>query len=138
MKDRDFLERINERLECELEDYFEKKIEPVPNMTIQDAEIIDLFLHSMKSLKTIMAMDGYDDEEKYSGSRYYPQTGYSGDHNYPIRNNYSGRRDSMGRYSRDSEKEDMMHKLDGMMRNAKSEDEAISIKSAMDALSRLK
>lgn len=127
-------ERICDRLECELDDYF-NKIASSQNMNLQDAEIIDLFLHSLKSIKTIMAMEGYTDAG-YSGSKYMGAT-YTMPNSYSARN-YSGRRDSMGRYSRDSEKEELMHKLSGMMQNAKSDDEAMAFQSAMDALSRTK
>lgn len=129
-------EKICDRLDCELDDYFHKQIVNAPSMNLQDAEIIDLILHSLKSIKTIMAMEGYEEPTEYSGSRYMPNT-YSGTRNYSGRN-YSGRRDSMGRYSRDSEKEEMMHKLDTMMQNAKTEEEAMALRSTMDALARVK
>ena len=134
MNKMEFYEQICDRLDCELDDYFAKKIDSSPNMTLQDAEIIDLFLHSLKSIKTIMAMEGYDANRGYSGSRY---TSNYGGRNFSERN-YSGRRDSMGRYSRDSEKEDVMQKLETMLQNAKSEDEEIAIRGTIDALSRVK
>ena len=128
-------EKLEDRLECELEDY-SNKIENSANMTIQDAEIMDLFLHSLKSLKTIMAMEGYAEDSGYTGSRYAANT-YSGNHNAPTRN-YYGRRENTGRYSRDSEKEDLMRKLDGMVQKAASDEDAMAIRNTIDILSRSK
>lgn len=116
---------FNERLTKELEELY-KKIERSPQISPSDLEIADTLLHSLKSLKTVMAMDSHDDN-RYSGtsisSRYYRPL-YSGDH--------------MTRYSNDSEKTTMMDRLEDMMRNARSEDEAVRIKDAMDAVSRLR
>ena len=120
-----------ERLENELCDQY-KKVEGSKQMSPSDLEITDTLAHTIKSLKTIMAMDEkyYD---RYSGTRMYPD-----DRDYRSRVSYSGRRDSNGRYSRDSEKEDMIRHLEGMMNNVRTDDEAVSIRNAIDAVSRIR
>lgn len=96
-----------------------------------DIEIMDMLLHSIKSAKTTMAMLESEDrnsDSRYSGNRYsHPR--------YEAR--YSGKRDSMGRYTRDSEKSDIINRLEGMMNNARTEDDAVAIKSAIDTVKRL-
>lgn len=78
-----------------------------------DADYIDKLTHSLKSIKSVMAMDEADMYDGYSGERGYPRggmmRGYSRDGGYSNGYDYSygpgrgrgsnARRDSMGRYS---------------------------------------
>ena len=73
-----------------------------------DVEYIDKLTHTLKSIKTTMAMidaeeNGYSHDGYYNGStnmnrsgRYFPGHGYS----YARGRGSNARRDSMGRYSR--------------------------------------
>lgn len=118
-----------ECFEKELEDHL-KKIDKSSPIAPSDIEIADTLWHGVKSIKTVEAMlDKPYSEERYSGSYRMP---YSSDY-------YSGRgRDSMGRYTRDSEKAEMMGMLENKMRTVRTEEEAIAIRDAMDAISRLR
>ena len=123
----DLLYRTCSQVEKELEENY-ARIEKSTQVAPSDIEIRDTLLHSLKSIKTVEAMTESDIRYGYSGSRYPRMT-------YP---DYSGKRDSMGRYSRDTEKEDMMNRLNDMMRDVRTEDEAMAIRNAMDAVSRLR
>lgn len=128
------LELAHKYCECfekELEDHLKKIDKPNP-IAPADIEIADTLWHGLKSLKTVEAMlDKSYGEERYSGSYRMPTTRPS--------DYYSGRgRDSMGRYTRDNDKAEMMGMLEDKMRSARTEDEAIAIRDAMDAISRLR
>lgn len=136
MKNIELLNHICDRFEKELEDQF-RKIDKVPTPSSSDIEITDMLLHSLKTIAVLKSMEEHEysgDDYEYSGSRYTER--YS--NRYPYMRNYSGKRDSMGRYSRDDEKNDMMSRLEDMMHNVRSEDQAIAIKDAMDAVSRIR
>lgn len=80
--------------------------------TKEDLEIIDLLTHSIKSIDTVIAMS----ESQYRGESGFKMPNY-------VRNSFGGlssapRRDSMGRYSRDT---DMMADLHELMSRAKDE-----------------
>lgn len=128
----DLIHKYCERYEKELDDQFHK-IEKAPAMSPSDVEIIGELWRTMKAIKTVESMVSYDERGGYSGttSVRFPRIRHSDD--------YSGRsRDSMGRYTRDSEKSEMIRMLEDKMRNVRSEDEAIAIQDAMDAISRLR
>lgn len=87
------------------------------DMTGGDVEYIDRLTHTLKSIKTTMAMM---DSEGYSG---YGNMGGNSSRYYP--GNYSGRgrrRDSMGRYSRNrgrySGNDEMVDQLRELMEDA--------------------
>ena len=127
------LELAHKYCECfekELEDHLKKIDKPTP-IAPSDIEIADTLWHGVKSMKTVEAMlEKSYGEERYSGSYRMPVT--RSDY-------YSGRgRDSMGRYTRDNDKAEMMGMLEEKMRNVRTEDEAIAIRDAMDAISRLR
>lgn len=82
-------------------------------------DAIDKLTHSIKSIKTIEAMDDGGYSNGYSGESYFGDGGYSGARG----RGRNARRDSMGRYSRDGysnrrgysrdgEKEQLMQELD--------------------------
>lgn len=125
----ELLDRVCDRLSKELEDQI-RKIDKLPQMTPQDLEIVDTILHGIKSLETVKAMKESGYSSGYSG---YKMT-YSS--RYP---DYSGRsRDSMGRYSGHDDRGELMERLDEMMRNARSDEEARAIQDAMNSLSRVR
>ena len=131
----ELLERLCDRIEKELDEQYHK-IEKASQISPSDLEITDTLLHALKSLKTVMAMEESDSRYSggYSGARYRNEY-YS---HYPSVNDYSGSRDSMGRYSRDDEKSDVIARLEGMMRNVHNESDALSIKDAINAVNRIR
>ena len=83
--------------------------------TREDLEIIDLLTHSIKSVDTVIAMN---------------EAGYSDKSDHYL----SGKRDSMGRYSRDDEHEGMMRDLHSLMRSAKDEETRMKFQRFIDDL----
>ena len=119
------LEGFCELIEGELCD-LHAKLSKNNTMTTADAELMDTLLHSLKSDKTVLAMLEYSDSDErgYSGRSY----------------NVTGRYDdgySVHRYSRDSEKEDMIRKLEMKLDHARTEAEAMAIRDAIKAISRM-
>ena len=78
-------------------------------MSSQDLEYIDKLTHSMKSVKAVIAMMEEDDDGGYSGRSMRGRSYRS------MRGGYSGRRDAMGRYSREG---DFASKLEELMDEA--------------------
>ena len=143
MKLIDILEKYCERIEKELEDQY-KKIEKLNPLPPGELDISDKLLHALKSVKTVLAMLEYDEDEDdggYSG-KYYSGPYYA--RRNMTRGGYSGRndggRDYSGRrgYSRDSEKDDMVRRLESMMSRVRSDEEAQAINDALDVLERMK
>ena len=116
----DVLDNYCERLTKELGDLY-VKISKSDTLSTQDLDAMDKLLHALKSNKTIAAMVEYDDKEEE------PSKGYSG------KKYYSGRR-----YSRDSERDDIVRKLEDMMRSVRNEDEAMAIRDAIDTVNRMR
>ena len=92
------------------------------NMNANDLEQLDKLTHILKSIKTVMAMGEYEDEEGYSRRDHgYRDGGYA--RRYNRGSSYAGgrgsnaRRDSMGRY-RDGGREEMMEHLEALMESA--------------------
>lgn len=89
-----------------------------------DADYLDKLTHSLKSIKTTVAMMESEDDGGYSGRYYSRNNGYSYDgenmRGNSRRDGYSGRRrDSMGRYSRtESNSDDFKEQLMELMENA--------------------
>jgi hypothetical protein len=77
-------------------------------MSSQDLEYIDKLTHSMKSVKAVIAMMEEEDGG-YSGRSMRGRSYRS------MRGGYSGRRDAMGRYSREG---DFATKLEELMEDA--------------------
>ena len=134
----ELLEGYCERIEKELGDLHSKISKNETVLPPQDLDTMDKLLHSLKSVKTVMAMiehegDYYPSDNKgYSGRYYEPRyttPRYSGE-------DYSGRR--MGRgYSRDSRDNDSVRILEGMMSRARTEGEAMAIQEAINAVNRM-
>lgn len=149
----DILEESCKITERELSD-LNKKIMDANAVSPVDVEMLDKLTHTLKSVKTTMAMiEAVEEREngsRYSGARYSMGNGgggysngysnarggnYSGEYSGA---NYSGEYSSArrSRYSRDGEKEEMVRKLEGMMRNARNEQEAMSIRETIEAVRR--
>ena len=140
----ELLENYCDRFEKELGILW-KKIEKSDVIPTADLDAIDKLFHAMKSDKTICAMLEYAEDEEsedggYSGKYYsaptytrrYSNNGYSGRND----GGYSGRRGGRG-YSRDSEKSDMIRKLEDMLNRARSDDEAMAIQDTIDVVTRM-
>lgn len=134
-KTSELLEKYCERIEKELQDLY-AKISKTDTLSTVDLDTMDKLLHSLKSNKTIAAMVEYDERDSdggYSGAgnKYYNET-----RRYAGNNDYSGRRTSG--YSRDSEREEMVRKLENMMTRVRNDDEALAIRDAIDTVNRMR
>ena len=123
------LETLHELCEIvsrELEDLHEKIRKAGGQMSAGDLEMLDKLTHTLKSIKTTIAMMEADDG--YSGRGYMPT--YYGGRSYADGNGMTGnsyargrsnaRRDSMGRYSRggysyDDGMTDLLEQMRGMI-----------------------
>lgn len=92
------LHDLCEVISRELEDANEKIRKAGGKISAGDLEYIDKLTHSLKSIKATIAMMEAEDEDGYSNRGYMPY--YGGGMSYAGRMN--AKRDSMGRYSRES------------------------------------
>lgn len=88
-------------------------------LTPEDARYLDHLAHLVKSVKTVIAMEGYSDD------------GYSGNYNY------SGvrYRKPMNDYSRDASKRRMADKLSTLLDDTMSDNERMAIEECMRKIS---
>lgn len=132
MKELDTLYDICDVVTQKLERYNEKLSKNGGEMSASDLEIIDKLTHTLKSVKTTIAMIEAEDKG-YSGTYWDGKQYYDGQQSMDGMNTRSqssargrgsrAKRDSMGRYSRDGysredAKEDMMNDLYELMDNA--------------------
>lgn len=134
----DALYNLKDRLEKEITKFNDKgDVSPTDLKTIGEA--VDI----LKDIETICAMKEYgDDDQSYA----MPNRGYSMDRYESRRpdwdnrgmyyDNNSYKRDSMGRYSRHSEKEEMIEKLERKLKSAQTEQERRYIMECIDELER--
>lgn len=101
----------------ELEDANEKIRNAGGKVSAGDVDYLDKLTHSLKSIKTTIAMMESEGEGGYSG-RYMPMYGMSYERGSNRGNSYArgsnARRDSMGRYSRNYSRNDGYSYADGM------------------------
>lgn len=116
------LEQLCNVLERELKTSNEKLESSGNNLTGDDLSYIDKLTHSIKSIKTTMAMMDSEGYSGYGGNMGGNMGGNSGRY---YQGNYSGRgrrRDSMGRYSRSrgrySGNDEMVDQLRELMEDA--------------------
>lgn len=98
------LYELCETVDRELREAVDKMRSAGGKLTAGDVDYIDKLTHTLKSVKTTIAMMEAEDEEGGYSNRYsrtyYPRMSYAdGGRSYAGRRN--ARRDSMGRYSRD-------------------------------------
>jgi hypothetical protein len=111
------LYELKEKLCDELEEYGAKKLDA------GNLDVIDKLAHAIKNIDKII--DEYDDG--YSEDGYmYDRTRPDGMHSYARGRRGTVRRDSMGRYSRDSK--GMVHELKELMEDAPNESIKMDIK----------
>lgn len=126
-------------------------------ITAGDVDYVDKLTHTLKSIKTTIAMIEHEDDNEYSndyrggmsyarggnrgGGRSYNRGGsYEGGSSYARGRRGNVRRDSMGRYSRDGgysyddAKEDMMSELREIMQDAPDDETKKEFKRFMSKL----
>lgn len=142
------LERTCERAEKELCDLNNRLEQNKSIISPADVDMMDKLTHTIKSIKKVLELMNKDSEIQnggYSGyymsqpvwDRKYSGNSYHGTYTVATGDGYSGRR-YMGRgYSRSSEKEDMISRLENMMDRATTESEANAIRESIEAVSRL-
>lgn len=148
------LERTCERTTKELKD-FNDRLDQNKSI-ISPAELDNLFklmdiIKDIKStMKKIIELDemenGEEIQNRYSGGMYYTQpmwdrrysgNSYRGTYTVSTGDGYSGRHSARHMYSRDTEKEDMIRRLEDMMSKAKSDQEANAIRESINSINRL-
>ena len=139
-------DKIEEML-CDELDEIAKKHE----LTSSNLEIIDKAIDVIKDISVIREMAKYDSEgysnDGYSGTYYdrYPYYMYEGDapgNSYARGRGTYAKRDSMGRYSRDSHNDysnegysrDTASELQRMMDNAKNDKEREALRHALSSM----
>lgn len=127
---KDFYEELGnlcETIEHEIRDANEKIKKANGKMSAGDLEYVDKLTHTLKSIKTAMAMmdGGYSNAMHYNDMGGHSYGRYDGDNSYNDGPYHGGsfarniRRDSMGRYSRANES--MVHELRELMQDAPDE-----------------
>lgn len=131
------LHELCEKLTMKLNEVNSRLKQAGSEINSDDLGIIDKLTHSLKSIKTIMAMEEYSDE--YSGDG-----GWNYNRPYMTSGNYYGNsgarrmRDSMGRYtsrengySRDASRKRMVDKLSSLMDDTMSDNERMAIEDCI-------
>ena len=145
------LERACERSTKELKDFNDRLENNKNMMSPGDLDILFKLMDIVKDIKSTMKkiieiedmemdQNGYD--EKYSGTYYrqpmwdrkYSGNSYRGTYTVESGDGYSGRRSTRHMYSRDTEQDRMHAELDDMLRNARDEKEAETIRKLMNRL----
>lgn len=121
------MERVRDML-CEELDKFGSKGE----LTAGSLETIDKLAHSIKSIDTIMAMEGAYSNENRGGRSYGSYRGNSRESYGSYRNSRRGR--SNRGYSYDDAKEDMIDQLEDIMRTAPDKETKEAIKQAIEMI----
>ena len=113
-------------------------------LTAGSLDTIDKLTHSIKSLGTIMAMEGHSNEGSYEGSYEGSNRGGSYARGRSYRGSYARRRDSMGRFSRgrgysmDDQKEHIVEQLEGLMQETQDSNTRMAIEEAVMRLNEMK
>ncbi|MBP0976458.1 MAG: hypothetical protein J6P20_10400 [Oscillospiraceae bacterium] len=89
-------------------------------LTAGSLDTVDKLTHSIKSLEAIIAMN---EASERGESGYYPHwmRSYENDRDTRRGRSYTQRRDSMGRYSRDNDRDGMIEELRELMQDAPDE-----------------
>lgn len=101
------MEKLRDMLCDELE-----KITKKGELSTGSLDVVDKLTHSIKSIDTIMAMEGSSYENRRGrGGNSREDRGGSYNYSYERGGSYARRRDSMGRYSRDEAKMELAEEL---------------------------
>ena len=115
----------------ELRDMLSREIDEITKkgeLTAGSLDTVDKLTHSLKSIDTIIAMNGGDEYSQRGGgySGYYPRYSYA-------RNQ---RRSMNGRYSREDGREAIVDQLRGMMDDAPDEMSREAIRRCVEQMER--
>lgn len=134
------LEKACERSTKELHDLNKKLANDESAISKEDIDMMDKILHSIASSKKSILMIDQADGSSGRDGYYNISGGYSGSmYTQPMWNKKygsSGRRMRTRGYSRDSEKDSMMQKLNMMYQDARDDQEAEVIERMMNELNR--
>lgn len=148
MKMLENLHELCEKLERELKEVNTKLNQSGAKINSDDLSIIDKLTHSIKSVKTVIAMEEYPDgySGEYSGE-YSREGGWNYNRPYYTSGNYYGNsgarrmRDSMGRYtsrdsgySRDASRQKMVDKLSTLLDDTMSDSERQAINECIEKI----
>jgi len=97
-----------------------------------DWEVIDLLAHTTKNLCKVI--ESYEEEEEYSNRGGYSNRRMYSRDNMGDRGSYARRRDSMGRYSREGARDDLMDNLHSLMNSARTEAERQEYQRMIDRM----
>ena len=150
------MHKIKEMLMNELYEYEEKAKKSSGSVSTQELDRIHKLTDTIKNIDKIEMLEdgGYSEDTDFMGEGRMYGTSYDGGSSYARGRGRNARRDSMGRYSRDSGTggnmggnpgggnysrnysrdgavEHMMDKMDTMLRNAESEEERRAIRKCM-------
>lgn len=120
----EMLHELCDTISRELDEANEKIRKAGGKLSAGDIDYIDKLTHSLKSVKTTLAMMEAEDDDGYSGRMPYNMGYYSRtmDRGNSYARGRNARRDSMGRYSRNySRDEGMVEQLREIMEDAPSE-----------------
>ena len=128
------LEKLKEAL-CEELDKFGKS----GDITVNSLEKIHKLTDTIKNIDKIMMIEedgaGYSETRGRMGGGHMHGSSYDDDMMYSERRGRNAKRDSMGRYSRDDAKDDMMNRLGEMMEDADPKQRE-ALKECMRAIER--
>jgi hypothetical protein len=153
------MHKIKEMLMNELYEYEEKAKKSSGSVSTQELDRIHKLTDTIKNIDKIEMLEdgGYSEDTDFMGEGRMYGTSYDGGSSYARGRGRNARRDSMGRYSRDSgtggnmggnpgdgnysrnySRDDpvdhMMNKMESMLRNAGSEEERRAIQKCMKLL----
>lgn len=143
------LEKTCERMEKELCDFNARLESNKAMISAADIDLLDKITHTIKSVKKTMELldKDYEIQNGYSGNysgnymsqpmwdRHYAGNSYRG--TYTMDTGYSGRRGMSRGYSRDSEKDDIIRRLEDALNRTKNESDANAIRDSIEAINRL-
>ena len=134
----DELEKTCERVIKELHDLNKKLANDESTISKEDIDMLDKITHTIASVKKSILMISQSENGGSSGrdGYYNISGGYSSQPMWDKRYGSSGRRMRTRGYSRDSEKDSMMQKLNMMYQDARDDQEAEIIERMMNELNR--
>ena len=139
------LERTCERAEKELCDLNNRLEQNKSIISPADVDMMDKLTHTIKSIKKVFELMDKDSEIQnggYSGhymaqpvwDRRYSGNSYHGQYTIATGDGYSGRHSMRHSYSRNTERDDLMMKLENALSTARTKEDAEAIRKAMDVL----
>lgn len=114
-----------------------QKITKKGELSAGSLDIVDKLTHSIKSIDTIMAMEGSSYENRRGmGGNSREDRGGSYNYGYERGGSYARRRDAMGRYSRDEAKMELVDELRNLESGMQDEESKRMIRSWIQQVER--